>query len=212
MEKWIETETNIETVNWKGEPLQITKVKAFKNPKTGEVMVYPEEVAKAEIRQIAEDLDICPRDVGTLLMLLAQPRNFNKGDVFYKYHLQKMMFYLWKSLEQIYDDSLLLDKFIGAENGPVPEKLNDDLERFQKSSFVKVKNEKCEQGVSKRILLTEEGTKVAEEVWRRLPDPYKEIALQVKEMIYAKSPEEVRHKVHNEFPEYKDTYIKNDIE
>jgi hypothetical protein len=216
-QRWIETETTIDTVTWRGKPIQVKKVKAFKDPKTGEIMVYPFEVAKAEIRQTAEELAICPRDVGTLLMILAKPGNFNEGDVFYKYHLQKMMFYLWKSLGKAYGDSLPLDHLIAAENGPVPENLNKDLQRLEENKLIRTRLEKWKDTsnkivTSKRIILTEEGKKIAEELWRRLPDPYKEIALSVKKRIYPLSPDEVRELVHKEFPEYKDSYVKNDIE
>ena len=215
-QKWIEMETTIDTVNWRGEPVQIQKVKAFKDPKTGEILVYPSEVSKAEINQIAEELGICPRDVSTLLMMCVKPGNFNEGDVFYKYHLQKMMFYLWKSLEKIYLDSLPLDKFIGAENGPVPESLNDDLKRLEECGLIKTKNEKWQENsetrTSKRIMLTQKGTEVTNEICNRLPEPFKESALIAKKKIYPKSPEEVRYLVHKEYPEYRDTYVKNDIE
>jgi len=215
--KWIEIETTIDTVNWKGEPIQVPKVKAFKNPKTGEIMAYPSEVAKAEINQIAEDLNLSPIDVATLLMIRVKPGNFNEGDVFYKYHLQKMMFYFWKSMAKIYGDSLPFDNFKAAENGPVPKHLNKDLQRFEKNKLIRTKCEKWKDEMqktveSKRISLTEEGTKVSEELMRRLPLPYKKIALSVKKRLYPKSPDEVRHLVHKEFPEYKDSYVKNDIE
>jgi hypothetical protein len=215
--KWIEIETTIDTVNWKGEPIAVKGVKAFKNPKTEEIMVYPPEVAKAEINQIAEQLNICPRDVGTLLMILARPGNFPEGEVFYKYHLQKMLFYLWKSLDKLYGDSLPLDRFLPAENGPVPEHLNEDLHRFEKNKLIRIKPEKWEDAskkiiTSKRIILTREGRKIAEELWRRLPEPYKKSALSVKKRIYHLDPDRVRHLVHKEFPEYTNTYLKNDIE
>jgi hypothetical protein len=216
-QRWIETETTINTVDWKGKSIQIPKVKALKDPKTGEIMVYPSEVAKAEIRQIAECLGICPRDVGTLIMILAKPGNFNEGDVFYKYHLQKMMFYLWKSLGKVYGDSLPLDQFIPAENGPIPQHLDEDLQRFEKDKLIRTRCEKWKDETNKvvtsrRIILTEEGTKVADELWRKLPDPYKEMTLSVKKRMYPLSPNKVRDLVHKEFPEYKISYIKNDIE
>lgn len=215
--RWIETETTIDTVDWRGEPIQVTRVKALQNQKTGEILVYPSEVAKAEINQIAEELGICPTDVGTLLMILAKPGNFNEGDVFYKYHLQKMMFYMWKSLSRVYGDSLPLDQFIPAENGPVPEHLDSDLQRFEEKKLIRTRSEKWKDATnkivtSKRIMLTEEGKRIADELWRRLPDPYKEIALSVKKRIYPLSPDRVRELVHKEFPEYKNSYIKNDIE
>jgi hypothetical protein len=216
-QKWIEIETNIETVNWKGEPLEVRGVKAFKDPKTKEILVYPSEVAKAEVNQTAAELCIAPRDVGTFLMLLAKPGNFNEGDVFYKYHLQKMMFYLWKSLDKVYGDSLPLDRFLPAENGPVPEHLDEDLQRFEKNKLIRVKCGKWKDAsgntiTSKWIMLTEEGKELAEQLWNKMPTPYEEVALNVKKRLYPLDPDQVRHLVHKEFPEYKNTYKKNDIE
>lgn len=217
MEKWIETETTLDTVNWKGKPIQIPKVKALQDPKTGEILVYPSDVAKAEVNQIAQKFDICPRDIGTFLMLLAKPDCFTKGDVFYKYHLQKMLFYMWKTLDMDYGESLPLDQFVPADNGPVPKHLDADLERLGKRKLIITKPEKWKDKTSKivtskRIMLTEEGEKVAGELSRLLPDPYKEIVLRVKKRIYLLDPESVRHLVHKEFPEYTNTYLKNDIE
>lgn len=214
MEKtWIETEIDIDTVNWKGEPMHVTSVKALKNSKTGAIRVYPFEVAKAEIRQIAERFGLLPRDVGSLLMILAKPGYFQEGDVLYKYHLQKFLFYLWKFVDAYgYSESLPIDTFVAAKNGPVPKHLNEDLQRFEKNNLIKTKYEKWEQGKSKRITLTREGMKLAKELWCVLPDPYKEIAIKVKERIYPLSPDRVRHLVHREYPEYKNTYVENDIE
>ena len=216
-QKWIETETTVQTVNWKGEPIQVPKVKAFKNPKTGEIFAYPSEISKAEINQIADNLGICPRDVPTLLVLCAKPGNFNEGDVFYKYHLQKMIFYLWESTRKVFLDSLPIDKIIAAENGPVPENLNEDLPRLEKCGLIHIKNDAWEDddGVkhtSKKIMLTGKGTTIANEVCQRLPEPFTESALNVKKRLYPMSPEAVREMVHKQFPEYRDTYVKNDIE
>lgn len=216
-QKWIEIETKIDTVNWRGEPIEVRGVKAFKNPKTQEVMVYPSEVAKAEVNQVAEELGICPRDIGTLLMLRAKPGNFNEGDVFYKYHLQKMMFYLWKSLEKVYGDSLLLDRFLPAENGPVPEHLDEDLQRFEKNKLIRLKCRTWKDAsgdtiTSKWIMLTDGGKEIAEQLWHRMPEPYEDVALLVKKRLYPLDPDQVRHLVHKEFPEYKNSYKKNDIE
>jgi DNA-binding MarR family transcriptional regulator len=90
--------------------------------------------------------------------------------------------------------------------------LDEDLERLEKKGLVKVRSEQTEYGKSKRIILTREGTKIADEIWNALPDPYKEIAIKVKERIHPLSPDRVRQLVHNEYPEYKNTYVENDIE
>jgi hypothetical protein len=217
IQKWIETETTIDTVNWKGKPIKIENVKAFKDPETGEILAYPSEITKAEIKQVARELGIQPRDVTTLLMLCVKPGNFNEGDVFFKYHLQKMMFYLWESTKEVFQDSLTIDKIIAAENGPVPENLDADIDRLEDCGIIETKSgiwedEKGEEHTSKRIHLTDKGRQVANEVCKRMPEPFSEAAVKVKKQIYPMSPTAVRHMVHKQFPTYKDTYVKNDIE
>ena len=128
-----------------------------------------------------------------------------------------MIFYLWESTRKVFNDSLLVDKIISAENGPVPENLNKDLQRLEDCGLIKTKNGKWEdeagaEHTSRRILLTEKGTLKAEEVCRRLPEPFVKSALDVKKRLYPMSPEAVLNMVHRQFPEYKNTYVKNDIE
>ena len=55
------------------------------------------------------------------MMLYAKPGHFIGGEVLYKYHLQKMLFYLWKELDNSgYIRSMPRDEFEAAENGPKP--------------------------------------------------------------------------------------------
>lgn len=146
-------------------------------------------------------------------MLVAKPGNFNDGEVFYKYHLQKMLFYQWKYLEKFgYGDALPRDNFIAAENGPVPEQLNKDLDRLETEKIIKTHYQKTETGKARKIILTPSGKCLAEELWCALGEPYKKTTLAVKERIYPMTPEDVRHAVHKEYPEYRNTYVKNDIE
>lgn len=212
--KWVETTIEMDTVNWRGDSIHLKDVKALKNKKTSAVRIYPDEIAQAEVRNIAEKYGLLPRDVGALLMILAKPGNFQEGDLFFKYHLQKMLFYFWKELADNYESNELFprDNFIAAENGPVPEHMDDDLKRFEKEDLITTRYEKWDNGKSKRILLTEKGTSLAKDLWFDLPDPYKEVTLKVKERLFLMSPERIRHLVHEQYPEYRDTYIKNDIE
>ena len=146
-------------------------------------------------------------------MIKAQPSFFKGGEVFYKYHLQKQLFYLWKTLDKEgYGESLPVDQFVAAKNGPKPENLDSDLQRLTEKKLISIKKEKSDGTVSKRITLTAEGAKTAEDIWNILPDPYKEVAIKVKERIHPLTPDRVRHLVHNEYPEYKCSYTENDIE
>lgn len=211
--RWEETVSEIDTVDWRGNPLHLSNVKALRDVKTGRIRVYPYEVAKAEIQEIARKFDLDPRDVGSFLMILAKPGPFQEGEVLYMYHLQKLLFYLWKDLgKHGYADSLPRDAFIAAENGPVPENMKDDLQRLETLGLLTTKPEKWNKYISLRIILTDKGKHLAKRLWDEVPVPYKQVALEVKEKIYPLDPETVRHKVHEEYPEYKDSYVKNDIE
>lgn len=211
--EWVETVIEINTVDWRGNPIHLTGVRALKNSKTGNIRVFPYDVAQAEIRKIAEKFDILPRDVGSFLVLLAKPGIFKGGEVLYKYHLQKLLFYLWKELEKNgYVKSLPRDDFIAAKNGPVPQQLNNDLKRFENKGWIKTRYEQWNGCKSKRIILTEDGLRLTKELWETIPEPYKIVAIKVKERIFPLDPERVRHLVHKEYPEYKDTYIENDVE
>jgi len=211
--QWIETQTEIRTVDWRGNPIRLKGVRAFKNVKTGNIRVFPFDVARAEVEVIAEKFGIAPRDVGLLLMMFAKPGIFKEGEVLFKYHLQKLLFYLWKELNNYgYGESLPRDQFTAARNGPVPAHLEEDLERLARKGWVKTRCEHWDSHESKRIILIDEGLRIAKELWNALPEPYKEVALKVKERIYPLDPETVRQLVHQEFPEYRDTYIENDVE
>ncbi|MFH0896737.1 MAG: hypothetical protein V1850_01645 [Candidatus Bathyarchaeota archaeon] len=105
-----------------------------------------------------------------------------------------------------------MDNFIAAVNGPKPEHLDEDLQRLEENKLLTIRYENWDDKKSKRIILTKEGTQKAEELWKTLPDSYKELTIKVKERIHPLTPDRVRNLVHNEYPEYKDTYVENDIE
>ena len=211
--EWIETETEIDTVDWRGNPIHLIGVRALKNSKTGRIRVYPYDIAKAEVRDIAKKFGIEPRDVGAFLLILAKPGPFKGGEVLYKYHLQKLLFYLWKDLGKSgYGEALTREDFLAAATGPVPKNLDEDLENFKKKNWIEIRPHRWNNHTSKRIILTKEGLQLTKELWDSIPDPYKEVAQKVKERIYPLDPETIRHLVHKEYPEYRDTYIENDVE
>ena len=213
MTQWVETQIEIRTVDWRGNPIHLKSVRAFKNVETGKIRVFPFDVARAEVEVIAEKFGIASRDVGLLLMIFAKPGIFTGGEVLFKYHLQKMLFYLWKELDNHgYGESLPRDQFTAARNGPVPVHLEEDLERLARKGWVKTRYERWNGHESKRIMLIDEGLRTAKELWGAVPEPYKKVALKVKERIYPLDPETVRYLVHQEYPEYRDTYVENDVE
>ena len=211
---WIETETDIDTVDWKGNPLHLKGVPAIKNKKTGKIRVYPSEVAKAEFRMLAEEYGLEPRDVALLTMIYVKPGPFKKGQVHYKYHLNKMLFYQLKNMErQDIGETFPRDEFEVAPRGPVPKNLKDDLKRLEKKDIISLswyRWGKTHMHASLTTELTKKGMTIAEQMWNRLPNPFKKTTLETKEQIFPLDPKTVQKKVHREFPEYQKTYVELD--
>lgn len=213
---WVETRINVETVNWRGMPVTITGVKALLDKESGMTRIHPYALAQAEIENLAERFSIEPRDIATMLILYAKPGHFKGGEVLFKYHLQKMLFYLWKELGNYgYYESMPRDEYIAAKNGPKPSGIDEDLTRFLDNELITIREEFWDpeaEGPSKRIILTEKGYSLAEEIWNEVPIPYRKTAIEVKTRIHPMEPTKVRHLVHMEYPEYRDTYVENDVE
>jgi hypothetical protein len=213
--KWVQTRTSVETLNASGESV-VLEVNALMDEKTGKLRIRPYELAQAEIKHIAEQYDLEPRDVMTLMVIFAKPGHYKEGEVFFKYHLQKMLFYLWKELgNNGYYEAMPRDEFIAADNGPKPQHINEDLTRLVEKNLIEMQEEYWNSEAerpSKRILLTDEGLQLSKALWFDIPEPYRVIAIKVKERIHPMDPTKVRRIVHREYPEYEDTYVENDIE
>ncbi len=219
---WTPTQVELDTVDWKGKPIHLSQVPAIRNKTTGKAHVYPAEVAKAELRMIADKHGLEPRDIGLMLLLYAKPGPFEEGEIFYKYTLNKMLFYQWREINDkllgdaptpssVYTSELFIhDYFEAANRGPVPKHLDQDLRRLQDQSLIVFtwSEHWGPQPTDRSIIckLTPKGTDVAHSIWNQVPDPYKEITLKVKERLYPLDPSTIRDRVHKEFPEYKKTY------
>ncbi|MHA1840155.1 MAG: hypothetical protein ACTSYO_09410 [Candidatus Ranarchaeia archaeon] len=188
----------------------------MKNNKTGKIRVYPSDVAKAEIRKLASQYGIEPRDIALFLVLYAKPGVYKEGEIHYKYHLNKMLFYQWKKLEeQKLDSTFFHDDFEAKTRGPVPRNLSDDLERLKEQGLISTRYKQWGKGskdASLKTELTRNGMRLVKELWDRVPDPLKQVTSEVKEMIFPMSPSAVQKKVHREYPEYKSGYIEPDTE
>lgn len=215
MDGWIETQIDMKAVDWKGKPIQLKDVKALQHIKTGQVRVYPADVAKAEIRMLAEKQGLEPRDVATLLMLKARPGVFPSGQVLFKYHLNKMLFYQWMEMEKNkIGETFLHDDFEPKRYGPVPKHLWEDLKRLEERELVATELVPWDTGPKKRlnIELTKAGKVIASELWRKVPNPLREITKKVKEDLFPLNPKTIRKAVHRDYPEFRKSYVEEDIE
>lgn len=212
----IETHIEMDSVNWRGETIRLKNVRGLQIAKTGQVYVYPADVSKAEIAQLAEEYNLLPRDVALLLMIYSKPGPFKEGEVLYKYHLNKLLFYQWKELDNAgLHEALPHDEFDPAPRGPVPRNLSEDLERLQKRGLIETVYERWgpeSKQQSMRTVLTKNGFEIAENLWEKISPSFKEVTLKIKERIFPLDPVTVRHRVHREFPEYRLTYTEPDRE
>lgn len=217
-EKWKPIQTEVETVNDQGEPLHLSGVKALQHVETRQIVVSPDDIAQAEVMAIARDHDLEEaRDVAPFLILFARPSEgmIPEGDIQYKYHLQKSLFYLWKGLEEagMYE-MMPRDDFIGAKNGPLPVHLDQDLQRFSEQGFIDIQLKDWHTEFArpmKHIKLTAEGFNLAKNLWVDIPEDYSSMALWAKKLVYPMHPLQLRELVHKKYPEFIDDNV-NDIE
>ncbi len=213
-EMWTETKTDVRSYDWRGHPILLKDVPALRNSKTKQIRVYPAEVAKAEIVEIAKKYGLEPRDVATLLVIFAKPGIFNAGEVFYNYHINKMLFYQWQEATKVgIPEALPHDEFEQADRGPVPKHIEEDLDRLSHMGLLKTEYHRWGEGAkqqSKGIFLIEKGMDLGLKLWNEVPAPFTELSSKVKDMIFPMSPGQVKKKVHREFPEYRKGYTKED--
>ncbi len=211
---WIPIAIDMDSVDWRGNTIHLKDVPAIKNVKTGRIRVYPSDVATAEFRMLAAQYDLEPRDIAWLMMLFVKPGVFKEGQVHYKYHLNKMLFYQWQKMVHLdIGETFPHDEFEPAPRGPVPKNLSDDLKRLEKKGMVTLKYKPWGKHPKQASLLTELtpfGLSIAEKLWTVLPEPFKEVTLKVKEVIFPLDPETIRKRVHRDYPEYKETYVELD--
>lgn len=213
---WEPTEIEMDSVDWTGNTVHLTGVPALRNKETRKIRVYPEEVAKAELQMIAKAHGIQVRDIALLLLLYAKPGPFKGGEILYKYHVNKMLFYQWKFLEkELIGDAFVHDNFIPAERGPVPEHIEDELAQLKEQKLITTENKRWGKGPkdeSVKVKLTPQGEEIAHEIWKEVAFPFKETTLKVKEQIFPLDPKTIRERVHREYPEYKKTYTELDTD
>ena len=190
-------------------------VPAIRNTKTGKIRVKLEDVARADLEQFAQEHGINPRDIPILLTLKAQIGGFvNKEEVQYQYHLNKMLFYQWKRMQEIgMGETFPHDRFEKADRGPIPANINDDLKRLQQEGLLTVETHRWGErplDESKRIRLTAKGSHLAGELLKRTPGDLLVTTAEVKTMIGTMTPASVKERVHKEFPEYRNTYTTED--
>lgn len=210
--EWLQSKQDINSFDYSGRSIKLRDVPIEVNKKSKIVRVSIDEVIKAEQKYIAEENDIEPFEILELLLLYKE-LHFHKGGYIKKtYRFNKMLFYLWKEIEKTgFGNSYIFDTFVAARAGPVPLKLKDSMRRLQEKSLVKAKIEKT-AGKSSEYWLTDKGKKVAESLWEKTPDFIKQMIVDVKQDLMVIQAEDIKRRVHKEYPEYKRNYTDLDDE
>jgi len=213
---WERIEIEMDSVDWKGKPIHLTRVPALRNSRTGQIGVYPEDVSKAELRTMAEEAGLEPRDLPLFMILCMQIGPVQPGYIHHRYRLNKMLFYQWKELEkQGLGEAFFHDSFTVKDRGPVPEHLEEDIRRLENEGLVKVtlvQWGKTTKESSKTTELTKKGLALANQLCNKIAAPFLETSLKVKKELFPLDPLTIQEKVHRDYPEYRKTYIKIDAE
>lgn len=180
---------------------------------TGRRMVFVDDLMKAEQKKIAEDLGIKLIDIQELLLIYTDSRYFEgRRKIEKTFRFNKMLFYFWKELNKtLYGNSYVHDEFGAARAGPVPKTLKPSLRELESKGLVKVKWSH-KPGISSVFTLTEKGEEVASKLWRKTPNEVKMVYKEIKTILSLISPEELKHKVHKDYPEYRKFYTEVDKE
>ena len=144
-----------------------------------------------------------------LFKILFSVRVYQIQLFFRHYLLERSLFYL-VVMEGI--RKLTKRKPVGR---PVPKNLEDDLKRLEKKGIISLSWYQWGENPMHASLtteLTKKGMTIAEQMWNRLPNPFKKITLETKEQIFPLDPKTIQKKVHREFPEYRKTYVKLDTD
>jgi len=210
--EWRSTTTDVRTVDLDGNPIVLPNVPAERNSRTGKLRVDPDVVARADVERIGRAHGIEGRRIPLMLMLFAKPGPFKEGLVQNKYKLNKMLFYQWKRLEsEGLGEAYPRDDFAAARAGPIPVGLRDDLQSLQRQGMVEVKWSKRRDAPTE-IRLTPQGFDVARGVWSEMPLVYRDTTLAVKKELFPLSPATIKDLVHEQYPEYRKTYVEVDAE
>lgn len=184
------------------------------------------DLLKANQKKIADDYLINPESIFELSLLYAEALTKDKY-IRQKFRFNKMLFYIKQEIEKNFGvNSFIFDKMQACRAGPIPINLANNIKQFEKNELVEVflvkdakrvpeSHKTWEQDKSTGSItckLTSKGEELAEKIWNTLDSQVKEIITEVKRNLIFLDTEQLKDKVHSEYPELKRTYTENDNE
>lgn len=221
-------ETKVKILDNQNKKVVLKNVPVYIEEDTGKQVITFGDILRADQRRIAEKYGISEYNLFELALLFADVKQ-RRNAIRQKFRFNKMLFYIWKELEEEYGAEILIfDEMIAQRAGPIPIHLKDDIKKLKNKELIEiylVKDNKKVPGSKEKwedlkdklqasieCNLTEEGEKLAKKIWLDLDEETRKIILKVKTDLMYLDTEKLKEKVHKEFPEYKIDYTKNDTE
>jgi len=206
---WISKNESLLVTNNLGERIKLeVPIETNRDKKTRRV--FFRDLIKAEHNYNIKQASLEPIDIHPLLLIYAKLKWQKGGFIKKAYRLRKMIFYLGEDVKKLaHGDAFTFDEIVSARAGPTPKNLQETMKRLKDKGLVEYTWEN-KPGTSAEFKLTEKGEQAASNLWANLPEDVKKIITKVKEDIYLLSSEQLRNKVHKEYPEYKKTYTELD--
>lgn len=204
--EWEPTKVEYESVDWSGNSITLQDIPAEVCKKCNEVRIPSSNILVAEQKYLANKYNLELEHLPILLILHAKSRFIKPDYLEQKFRFHKMLFYFERRLsEKGWKRSYIHDVFGAARSGPVAIHLNELTKSLEEKGLVDVKWAK-KPGESFRWELTAEGKKLAEELWQNTPDEIRRVVQKVKRELFLLDANQLRDKVHEEYPEYKKFY------
>jgi len=212
--EWLPIAIDYETVDSSGGSITLKNMIAEANPHTNEIRIDIDEVIRQEQIILAEEYGIRPRQLQILLFLYAKgPRFATHQPIKQKYTFNKMLFYLFKKLEELgFKRSFIHDQIECLRRGPVPVNLKEDTEELAKRKLIRLQEGGKKHQRPYVYELTDEGKRVASELWKKSPKIVVDTITKIKQDLLLLDSTALMHKVHEEYPEYRDTFVEEDRE
>ncbi len=218
--------TKVDILDNFDEEVELDDIPLYMDEESGDELYLFSDILKADEIRIAKKYGISTYNIFELVLLYADVNQRREG-IKQKFRFNKMLFYLDKELQKEYgEDSLVFDKMGVARAGPIPVHLKDDINELKSKKLIDIRVvkdgntvkgskenwEKFKNRGSIECLLTKRGRKLAKNIWYELDPEIREITIDIKQKLLFLDTEELKRKVHEEYPEYRKDYSQNDTE
>ncbi len=208
---WILGKDDIEIFSLGNREITLRNVPVKVNKERNIKMVDIDDVIRLETEFIAKENNIEPKQLPILCLLYAKlPFDIKgngikvaQGEIKQITRFHKMLFEVWQETITVgYDKLYPSHDFYPDVYGPVSKDFKPQVESLEKKGLVKV-NWAKKNGESSIFTLTENGFKVAKELWAETPDDVKTVIENTKDKLALATAQEIIKHFHEKYPKYR---------